>query len=170
MSSGKDRLFEIINTIRKYDLIKNMSAERLRLAIEELGPTFIKLGQILSYRDDVIPKEYCEELSHLRNQVKPMEFEKVMEIFREYLEQESCIEIVKTRWGYVRLFYEEPYDSGFEAALCRTPKELFSELLENLLASHEYRLATEEGKTEKEVMKELEQIRERYIEKWKKKQ
>ena len=80
MSSGKDRLFEIINTIRKYDLIKNMSAERLRLAIEELGPTFIKLGQILSYRDDVIPKEYCEELSHLRNQVKPMEFEKVMEI------------------------------------------------------------------------------------------
>lgn len=80
MSSGKDRLFEIINTIRKYDLIKNMSAERLRLAIEELGPTFIKLGQILSYRDDVIPKEYCEELSHLRNQVKPMKFEKVMEI------------------------------------------------------------------------------------------
>ena len=43
----------------------------------------------------------------------------VMEIFREYLEQESCIEIVKTRWGYVRLFYEEPYDSSFEAALCR---------------------------------------------------
>ena len=94
----------------------------------------------------------------------------VMEIFREDLEQESCIEIVKTRWGYVRLFYEEPYDSSFEAALCRTPKELFSELLENLLASQEYRLATEEGKTEKEVMKELEQIRERYIEKWKKKQ
>ena len=85
MLSGKDRLLEIVSIIKKYDLLKNATPENLRLAIEEAGPTFIKLGQILASRDDVIPKEYCDELSHLRNQVKPMSYEKVLEILdREY--------------------------------------------------------------------------------------
>ena len=85
MLSGKERLLEIVRIIKKYDLIKNATPQNLRLAIEEAGPTFIKLGQILASRDDVIPKEYCDELSHLRNQVKPMPYEKVLEILdREY--------------------------------------------------------------------------------------
>ncbi len=85
MLNGKDRLLDIIRIIKKYDLIKNATPQNLRLAIEEAGPTFIKLGQILASRDDVIPKEYCDELSHLRNQVKPMPYEKVLEILdKEY--------------------------------------------------------------------------------------
>ena len=85
MLSSKDRLVEIVRIIKKYDLLKNVTPKNLRLAIEEAGPTFIKLGQILASRDDVIPKEYCDELSHLRNQVKPMSYEKVLEILdREY--------------------------------------------------------------------------------------
>ena len=85
MLSGKERLLEIVRIIKKYDLIKHATPQNLRLAIEEAGPTFIKLGQILASRDDVIPKEYCDELSHLRNQVKPMPYEKVLEILdREY--------------------------------------------------------------------------------------
>ncbi len=85
MLSGKDRLLEIVSIIKKYDLLKNATPENLRLAIEEAGPTFIKLGQILASRDDVIPKEYCDELSHLRNQVRPMPYENVLEILdREY--------------------------------------------------------------------------------------
>ncbi|KIH77044.1 2-octaprenylphenol hydroxylase [Geoalkalibacter ferrihydriticus] len=47
-------------------------AERLRLAMEELGPTFVKLGQILSTRPDVIPREYIEELSKLQDNVPPV--------------------------------------------------------------------------------------------------
>ena len=85
MFSSKDRLLEIVRIIKKYDLIKKATPENLRLAIEEAGPTFIKLGQILASRDDIIPKEYCDELSHLRNQVKPMNYDKVLEILdREY--------------------------------------------------------------------------------------
>ena len=91
MLSGKDRLLEIVGIIKKYNLLKNATPENLRLAIEEAGPTFIKLGQILASRDDVIPKEYCDELSHLRNQVRPMPYENVLEILdREYKKKKRC--------------------------------------------------------------------------------
>jgi ubiquinone biosynthesis protein len=48
---------------------------RLRLAMEELGPTFVKLGQLLSTRPDVIPKEYIEEFRKLQDEVPSFSFE-----------------------------------------------------------------------------------------------
>lgn len=80
---SKERLREIVGVVKKYHLIKDTTPEGLRLAIEELGPTFIKLGQIMASRDDVIPKEYCDELSKLRNEVKPMDFSLVKSILDE---------------------------------------------------------------------------------------
>src|SRR5205823_3972502 len=44
-------------------------AKRLRQAMEELGPTFAKLGQILSTRPDLLPPEFIQELSTLQDQV-----------------------------------------------------------------------------------------------------
>lgn len=46
----------------------------LRQIIEELGGTFVKLGQFLSLRPDLIPIKYCEELSKLQDQMKPYPF------------------------------------------------------------------------------------------------
>ncbi|MEK6815435.1 MAG: AarF/ABC1/UbiB kinase family protein [Nitrospirota bacterium] len=46
-------------------------AERIRLAFEELGPTFIKFGQILSVRPDLIPRPFIEEFSKLQDEVPP---------------------------------------------------------------------------------------------------
>lgn len=52
--------------------------ERLRMALEELGPTFIKLGQVLSSRSDLLPEAYVTELSKLQDRVSPLPF-KVIE-------------------------------------------------------------------------------------------
>jgi len=51
--------------------------QRLRLAMEELGPTFIKLGQLLSTRPDVLGKDYIYEFSKLQDEVPPVSLEEV---------------------------------------------------------------------------------------------
>ncbi len=48
------------------------TAERVRMALEELGPTFVKLGQVLSTRPFLLPADYIIELSKLQDQVEPM--------------------------------------------------------------------------------------------------
>ncbi|MBM4363761.1 MAG: AarF/ABC1/UbiB kinase family protein, partial [Deltaproteobacteria bacterium] len=52
-------------------------AVRLRLALEELGPTFVKLGQILSTRADVLPPELIAELTKLQDSVPPVPFQDI---------------------------------------------------------------------------------------------
>lgn len=61
-------------------LLKGTRAERLRLALEELGPTFIKFGQLLSVRADILPKELISELSKLQDEVKPLPFDEVKRV------------------------------------------------------------------------------------------
>ncbi len=52
-------------------------AQHFRLALEELGPTFIKLGQIISTRPDLLPPDFIEELSKLQDSAPPIPWEKV---------------------------------------------------------------------------------------------
>ncbi len=54
--------------------------ERLRLALEELGPTFIKIGQFASTRNDILPEEITKELSKLQDSVRPVGFSEIKRI------------------------------------------------------------------------------------------
>jgi len=56
---------------RSSEILRATPAERVRMAIEELGPTFIKLGQILSTRGDIIPPDLIKELEKLQDTVPP---------------------------------------------------------------------------------------------------
>lgn len=59
--------------------------QRVRMAAEELGPTFIKLGQLLSTRPDLIPDEYVRELEHLQDNVPPEKYESIRQVVRQEL-------------------------------------------------------------------------------------
>ncbi|MDP8213778.1 MAG: AarF/ABC1/UbiB kinase family protein [Candidatus Euphemobacter frigidus] len=56
--------------------------QRFKLALEELGPTFVKLGQILSTRPDLIPLAFIEELTKLQDEVPPFPYREVREIIK----------------------------------------------------------------------------------------
>lgn len=62
---------------------EHQDAEKLRLAFEELGPTFIKFGQILSTRPDLLPEDYIYELSKLQDNAPPFSFEQIKSTFEE---------------------------------------------------------------------------------------
>lgn len=61
------------------------SPEHLRLALEELGPTFIKLGQLLSTRNDLLPAAYLAELVKLQDAAPPEAWEPMKAVIREEL-------------------------------------------------------------------------------------
>ncbi len=70
---------------RSDDDSERSHARRLRMALEELGPTFCKLGQILSTRPDLCPPEVIDELAALRDRVPPLTEEAVVEVMEEEL-------------------------------------------------------------------------------------
>jgi predicted unusual protein kinase regulating ubiquinone biosynthesis (AarF/ABC1/UbiB family)/nucleotide-binding universal stress UspA family protein len=64
---------------------KERQGKRLRAALEELGPTFAKLGQILSTRPDLLPPEYIKELATLQDDVSPLSEEQVVRVMEQEL-------------------------------------------------------------------------------------
>ncbi|MGZ3809856.1 MAG: ABC1 kinase family protein, partial [Bacteriovorax sp.] len=69
----------------KEEMLILSEAQRLRLALEELGPTFIKFGQIVSTRHDIVPEAYIKELEKLQDRVPPFEFSEAKKVIeREF--------------------------------------------------------------------------------------
>ncbi|MDD3336675.1 MAG: AarF/UbiB family protein [Eubacteriales bacterium] len=79
---------EIISILSKHNILQGMSPEKLCAIVEELGPTFVKLGQIMSMRPDMIPQAYCDELQKLRADVTPMSSEEVRRVVEASLGME----------------------------------------------------------------------------------
>lgn len=77
------RLKEMIGVLRRHDVMHGVTPEKLRLILEDMGPTYVKLGQIMSMRSDILPQPYCEELTRLRADVKPMPFRQVQQVLKE---------------------------------------------------------------------------------------
>src|SRR3990167_3334110 len=69
--------------LRRFTEPPESRAVRLRKVLEELGPTFIKLGQILSVRPDLVPLDLCYELSKLQDRVPPFDYEDVKKQIKE---------------------------------------------------------------------------------------
>ncbi|MEY4591080.1 MAG: 2-polyprenylphenol 6-hydroxylase [Pseudomonadota bacterium] len=71
----------------KHDPVERPRGERLRLACEDLGPIFIKLGQLLSTRPDLIPADICQSLNQLQDRVAPFPSDQFVALVEQSLGQ-----------------------------------------------------------------------------------
>ena len=62
-----------------------LTAQRVKRMLTELGPTFIKMGQLLSTRPDIVPDEYVQELRALQDQVAPLSYDQVAKVIQQEL-------------------------------------------------------------------------------------
>lgn len=78
----------VLEKISKVDLDKYTMEERLRMSFEELGPTFIKLGQLLATRPDLIPQNFCDEFKKLHDNVQTVPFSQMREVIEEHFDND----------------------------------------------------------------------------------
>ena len=79
------RLKEILAILGKYDYDDGITPQIVVSILQDLGPTFVKLGQIASQQSEQIPPEYCDALAQLRSSVAPMDMETVRGQIQKYL-------------------------------------------------------------------------------------
>lgn len=83
--ASRKRLQEILGVLGRHRLTRGMTPAKLREILEDLGPTYVKLGQIMSMRSDMLPEVYCRELTKLRTEVKPLPYSVVSSLIEEEL-------------------------------------------------------------------------------------
>jgi ubiquinone biosynthesis protein len=65
---------------------QSQRGQHLREMLDELGPTFVKFGQLLSTRPDVVPPDIVTELQKLQDDVRPVPYDDVERVIRDELE------------------------------------------------------------------------------------
>lgn len=85
---NRRRFRQITKILLKHKLHKGLTPIKVRETLEDLGPTYVKLGQLMSTREDMLSRDYCLELEKLKENVKPMPFETVLEVLKEELNQD----------------------------------------------------------------------------------
>lgn len=81
-ASGK-RMRQLLSIVRKYHVTKGITPEQAVEMLEELGPTYVKIGQMASTRADILPKAYCEAFEQLHADVTPMSFDTILKCIDE---------------------------------------------------------------------------------------
>ena len=82
-TSSTKRLREMVRVLRKREIMHGITPIKMRLVLEDLGPTFVKLGQVMSMRPDFLPQEYCNELAKLQSEANPLPFSTIKEVIEE---------------------------------------------------------------------------------------
>ncbi|MGB4440231.1 MAG: AarF/UbiB family protein [Sedimentibacter sp.] len=89
VKNEKQRMHEILSVFFNHGIGKGLTTKNipvsLRKSFEELGPTFIKIGQILSMRSDLLPEPYIKEFQKLQDDVKPEHFEDIKNVIENGL-------------------------------------------------------------------------------------
>lgn len=81
--ASKRRMRQIISILHKHHVSKGISPDEAVQILEELGPTYVKIGQMASTRSDILPKEYCEAFEQLHANVSPMPFDETLKCIDE---------------------------------------------------------------------------------------
>lgn len=81
--STKRRLAQILAILKKHHLTKGIDPVKFRMILEDLGPTFVKIGQIMASRQDMFSQRYCRELVKLRDNVAPMSTDVVKKLIED---------------------------------------------------------------------------------------
>ena len=87
------RMREIYRIARMHHLFKGITPVGFRAMLEDLGPSFVKIGQTLSSRSEFLPKEYCDELEKLQSECDPLPFEEVRAALVDNFGEEKLREI-----------------------------------------------------------------------------
>lgn len=74
------RLGQITRIVEQFDVLHGLTPVKMRLMFEVLGPTFVKVGQILSMRSEILPQSFCDELAKLRADADPMPYSTVLDV------------------------------------------------------------------------------------------
>ena len=99
------RSAQMIGVLAKHNFYANgLTPVELRTTLEDLGPTYVKIGQIMSSRTDLLPESYCKELETLRQNVKELD----PQIARAVIESETGKKIDEI----YREFRDEPIGSA----------------------------------------------------------